>query len=280
MCDRDDHRDVFLVVGQKVIAAGQGHERSSGIPLSAFVGICPRVVIIPGISNRMVKTDGFIRWGMKNQEGFPQARDGGSKVMASEILDHLTPDLKFLAADADGPLSEACDIRIHTYQQIRKMVRVARCGQSDDPSDAGNFSGHGQARCAAEAMPEEESRCLVLFGQELCCRLEILAVGGEVGFGKGSLACSQSAEVVSQHSPTAIGEPPRDAHDRLEVLVARKAVRKENPTVRFVVWKFTIGNFQDSGQIPASARKLNSVAFAHRLAHAQRQYSQNRTIKT
>ena len=105
MCDRDDHRDVFLVIGQKVIAAGQGHERSSGIPLGAFVGICPRVVSIPGISNRVVKTDGFIRWGMKNQEGFPQARDGGSKVMVSEILDHLTPDLKLLAADADGPLS-------------------------------------------------------------------------------------------------------------------------------------------------------------------------------
>ena len=84
----------------------------------------------------MVKTDGFIHWGMENQEGFPQARDGGTKVMASEILDHLTPDLKFLAADADGPVSEACDIRIHAYQKIRKMVRVARCGQSDDPSDA------------------------------------------------------------------------------------------------------------------------------------------------
>jgi hypothetical protein len=93
MCDRDDHRDVFLVVGQKVVATGQGDERSTRSPLAPLVGICPRVSIIPGISNRMVKTDGFIHWGMENQEGFPQARDGGTKVMASEILDHLTPDL-------------------------------------------------------------------------------------------------------------------------------------------------------------------------------------------
>ncbi len=129
-------------------------------------------------------------------------------------------------------------------------------------------------------MPEEESRCLVLFGQELCCRLEVFAVGGEVGFGKSSLACSQSAEVVSQHSPSAIGKAPRDANDRLEVLVARKAVRKENPTVGFATVGFTVGNLKDSGQMSASAWKIDSVALAHRLAHAQCQCSQNRTIKT
>ena len=280
MCDRDDHRDVFLVVGQKVVAAGQSDERSSRIPLVPFVGICPRVSIIPGISNRMVKTDSLILWRMENQEGFPQARDGSTKVMASEILDHLTPDLKFLAADADGPVSEACDIRIHTYQKVRKMIRVARCGQSDDPGDACDFFGHGEARCAAEAVTEEESRRLVLFRQELCCRLEVFAVGGEVGFGKSSLACSQSAEVVSQHTPSAIGKPPCDANDRLEVLVARKAMRKENPAARLFIGHLAVGNFsagnlKDSGQMSASAWKLDSVALAHRLAHAQRQCSQN-----
>ena len=280
MSDRDDHRDVFLVVGQKVVAAGQGDERSSRIPLVPFVGIYPKVLIIPGISNRMVKTDGLILWRMENQEGFPQPCDGGTKVMASEILDHLTPDLKFLAADADSPVSEACDIRIHTYQKIREMIRVARCGQSDHPSDACDFFGHGEARCAAEAVTEEESGGLVLFGQELCCRLEIFAVGREVGFGKSSLASSQSAEVVTQHTPSAIGKPPSDANDRLEVLVARKAVRKKNPAARLfighlAVGNLTVGNFKDSGQMPASAWKLDSVALAHRLAHAQCQCSQN-----
>jgi len=113
------------------------------------------------------------------------------------------------------------------------MLRVAGGSNGDDSDDTRNLTRHRQTRGTAKTMPDQESRAMVLGGQELGCPPKVLAIGAKVGVLEDAFAISQSSEVIPQHTPTAIGQSSRYANDPFQVFVAGEAMGEEQPTTRF-----------------------------------------------
>ena len=119
-----------------------------------------------------------------------------------------------------------------------------------------------QRCCAAKA---QSNQCCdgPEFGfREMNCRLQISNIGGEVGARKVAFASTQTSHVVTQHGDPVLGEPACDADNRLEILIAGKAMAEHGDGEG----RQLIGPIDNAGELETVAsRETHSIG---RTCHA------------
>lgn len=207
----------------------------------------------------VIESQRFIDRGVKQQRWTPNGRDLGREIMAAEIVQHFRADRPRQASDRYFSLAARHDFGIHPGQQFGQVLSVTGCRDRYYCLDSIAVSRIGQRCSAAETMSNERGDWSEVLIRETDCSVQIGQIGREVGVGKIAVTSPQAGHVKSQNRDAKFGEATRNPHNRLQVFVAGKAMRKDDNRKRFK----TVRLIDDAGEFESgTTRDSDSIGFS------------------